>query len=34
MIIPASLLEDGRWNIIIDWGYEKEKYYYKKEFTF
>lgn len=34
MIIPAGLLEAGRWNIIIDWSYEEEKYYYKKEFTF
>lgn len=34
VIIPASLLEPGRWNIIIDWSYENEKYYFKKEFTF
>src|SRR5690606_4465200 len=34
VIIPAKLLEPGRWNIIIDWSYEDEKYYYKKEFTF
>ncbi len=34
MIITSSLLEDGRWNIIIDWDYEGEKYYFKKEFTF
>ncbi len=34
VIIPASLLEAGRWNIIIDWSYENEKYYFKKEFTF
>ena len=34
MIIPASLLEAGRWNIIIDWSYLEESYYYKKEFTF
>jgi len=34
IIIPAKLLEPGRWNIIIDWSYEDEKYYYKKEFTF
>lgn len=34
MIIPATLLEAGRWNIIIDWSYEEESYFYKKEFTF
>src|SRR5690606_9886431 len=34
LIIPSSLLEKGRWNIIIDWSYEDENYYYKKEFTF
>ncbi|HSP41160.1 MAG TPA: FixH family protein [Gillisia sp.] len=34
LLIPASLLEAGRWNIIIDWSYDEEKYYYKKEFTF
>lgn len=34
LIIPASLLEKGRWDIIIDWSYEDEKYYFKKEFTF
>lgn len=34
ILIPASLLEEGRWNIIIDWSYKEESYYYKKEFTF
>lgn len=34
VMIPASLLEAGRWNIIIDWSYEKESYYFIKEFTF
>ncbi len=34
VMIPASLLEAGRWNIIIDWSYEEESYYFKKEFSF
>lgn len=34
LMIPSTLLEAGRWNIIIDWSYEGESYYYKKEFTF
>lgn len=33
-ILPATLLGNGRWNIIIDWSYEDETYYFKKEFTF
>lgn len=34
MIIPGKYLEKGRWNIEIDWSYEEENYYYKKEFTY
>jgi len=34
VLIPGRFLEKGRWNIEIDWGYEKEAYYYKKEFTY
>lgn len=34
LIIPSKLFEKGRWNLIIDWSYEEEKYYYKREFTF
>ncbi len=34
MIVPKRFLEKGRWNIEIDWSYEEESYYYKKELTF
>lgn len=32
--IPGKHLEQGRWNIEIDWTYGEESYYYKKEFTY
>lgn len=34
VLIPARHFENGRWNIEIDWSYEAETYFYKKEFTF
>lgn len=34
LLIPAGNLEKGRWNIEIDWAYEKEFYYFKKELTY
>ena len=34
MLIPAKHLEEGRWNIEIDWSYLGESYYFKKEFTY
>ncbi len=34
IILPGNLLEKGRWNIIIDWSYGDETYYFKKEFTY
>lgn len=32
MLIPAKHLETGRWNIEIDWKFDNESYYFKKEF--
>lgn len=34
LMIPKDLLEKGRWNIIIDWSYKDESYFFKKEFIF
>ena len=34
LLIPAENLEKGRWNIEIDWAYENESYYFKKEITY
>jgi hypothetical protein len=34
ILIPGEQLESGRWNIEINWAYDTESYYYKKEFTF
>lgn len=34
LLIPAALLDEGRWNIVIDWSYMEESYYFKEDFTF
>lgn len=34
LLVPDSSLAGGRWNIIIDWSYEDESYYYKKEINY
>lgn len=34
LLVPDSSLVGGRWNIIIDWSYEAESYFYKKEITY
>jgi hypothetical protein len=33
-LIPGEQLESGRWNIEINWAYQSDSYYFKKEFTF
>lgn len=34
LLIPDKRLLDGRWNITVDWEYEKEQYMYKKSITY
>ena len=34
LLIPDKRLLGGRWNIIIDWEYEGNKYMYKKEIVY
>ncbi len=34
LLIPDKRLLDGRWNITIEWEYEKKKYLYKKSITY
>ncbi|WP_338731031.1 FixH family protein [Mangrovimonas cancribranchiae] len=34
LLIPDNRLLDGRWNIIIDWQYNKIPYRYKKEIIY
>lgn len=34
LLVPDSSLVGGRWNIIIDWSYETESYFYKKDITY
>lgn len=34
LLVPDSRLVGGRWNIIIDWTYDDEAYYYKKEISY
>lgn len=33
VLIPGRYFENGRWNVEIDWTYEAESYFYKKEFS-
>lgn len=34
LLIPDNRLLGGRWNINVDWQYNKEAYLYKKEITY
>lgn len=34
LLVPDRNLLGGRWNIIIDWQYEEESYYFKEEIIF
>lgn len=34
LLIPSNRMLDGRWNIIIDWDYEKTKYMYKEQIVY
>ncbi|MGB7843090.1 MAG: FixH family protein [Salinimicrobium sp.] len=34
LLVPDRSLVGGRWNIIVDWTYEGEAYYYKKEINY
>jgi len=34
LLVPDSSLAGGRWNIIIDWSYGDESYYYKKDINY
>ena len=34
LLVPDRSLLGGRWNIIIDWEYRGEKYYFKEDITY
>ncbi|NER17764.1 FixH family protein [Spongiivirga citrea] len=34
LLIPGNRMLDGRWNITIDWDYEKTQYLYKKQIVY
>lgn len=34
LLIPDNRLLDGRWNLTVDWSYDKEEYLYKKELNY
>jgi len=34
LLVPDRSLVGGRWNIIVDWTYHGEAYYFKKEVTY
>ena len=34
LLIPDNRLLGGRWNIIIDWNYQGDRFMYKKEITY
>lgn len=34
LLVPDSSLVGGRWNIIVDWEYKGESYFFKKEITY
>ncbi|MHA6278706.1 FixH family protein [Salinimicrobium sp. CAU 1759] len=34
LLVPDNRLIDGRWNIIIDWEYRGEKFYFKEDITY
>ena len=34
LLVPDSRFIDGRWNIIIDWEYKGEKFYFKEDINY
>ena len=34
LLVPDNRLIDGRWNIIIDWEYQGEKFYFKEDIIY
>lgn len=34
LLMPDKRLLDGRWNIIVDWTYNEQRYLFKKEFFY
>lgn len=34
LLIPDNSLLGGRWNIIVDWEYQNEKYYFKQDINY
>lgn len=34
LLVPDSRFIDGRWNIIIDWEYKGEKFYFKEDILY
>lgn len=34
LLVPDSRFIDGRWNIIIDWDYKGEKFYFKEDILY
>lgn len=34
LLVPDKNLLGGRWNIIIDWTYQEEAYYFKEDITY
>ncbi|APU68319.1 FixH family protein [Christiangramia flava] len=34
IVIPAKLLQPGRWNLIVFWNYEGKEFLYKKELVY
>ena len=34
LLVPDKSLLGGRWNIIIDWKYQDEKYYFKEDINY
>lgn len=34
LLVPDKRLIDGRWNIIIDWEYRGEKFYFKEDIIY
>lgn len=34
LLVPDKSLLGGRWNIIIDWEYQGEKYYFKEDINY
>lgn len=34
LLVPDKMLLGGRWNIIVDWEYQDEKYYFKEDINY